>query len=119
VVYVADYSRYLPRTTKPRTTFTFTLLGSVPGSQWAMTLGALVATLPARDGKSFLADQVGFLGSIAGPGLAAIVIYLVIVSGKLTVNSLNAYGGFSAPHDVLLLRSAPPNYAAGTPQCVP
>ncbi len=92
--YVADYSRYLPRWTKPRTTFTYTLLGSVIGSQWSMTLGALVATLPALGGKSFLADQVGFLGSIAGPGLAAIAIYLVIVSGKLTVNSLNAYGGF-------------------------
>ncbi|HLT61101.1 MAG TPA: cytosine permease [Microlunatus sp.] len=92
--YVADYSRYLPRSTPPSRTFRYTLLGSVLGSQWSMTLGALVATLPARDGGTFLADQVGFLGAITGPGLAALAIYLVIVSGKLTVNSLNAYGGF-------------------------
>lgn len=41
----------------------------------------------------FLANQVGFLGSLAGPAGIALLIYLVIVVGKLAVNCLNAYGG--------------------------
>jgi len=60
----------------------------------SMTLGALVASLPLVNGKGFLDNQVGFLGELAGGGLVAILIYLVIVVGKLTVNCLNAYGGF-------------------------
>ncbi|GAA0587043.1 cytosine permease [Streptomyces crystallinus] len=89
--YVADYSRYLPRDTSARATFWSTFLGSVIGSQWAMTLGALTAAVA---GKAFLPDQVGFLGDLAGPAFLAFLIYLVIVVGKLTVNCLNAYGGF-------------------------
>ncbi|OAR23254.1 sulfonate ABC transporter substrate-binding protein [Streptomyces sp. ERV7] len=89
--YVADYSRYLPRDTSTRATFWSTFAGSVVGSQWAMTLGALTAAVA---GKAFLPDQVGFLGDLAGPAFLAFLIYLVIVVGKLTVNCLNAYGGF-------------------------
>ncbi|KIF04996.1 sulfonate ABC transporter substrate-binding protein [Streptomyces sp. RSD-27] len=89
--YVADYSRYLPRETSTRATFWSTFAGSVVGSQWAMTLGALTAAVA---GKAFLPDQVGFLGHLAGPAVLAFLVYLVIVVGKLTVNCLNAYGGF-------------------------
>ncbi|MCX2180201.1 cytosine permease [Streptomyces sp. SKN60] len=89
--YVADYSRYLPRDTSTRATFWSTFAGSVIGSQWAMTLGALTAAVA---GDAFLTDQVGFLGDLAGPAVLAVLIYLVIVVGKLTVNCLNAYGGF-------------------------
>ncbi|MFI8961967.1 purine-cytosine permease family protein [Streptomyces sp. NPDC053493] len=89
--YVADYSRYLPRHTSTRATFWSTFAGSVIGSQWAMTLGALTAAVA---GKAFLTDQVGFLGELAGPASLAFLVYLVIVVGKLTVNCLNAYGGF-------------------------
>ncbi|WP_431950694.1 purine-cytosine permease family protein [Nocardia lijiangensis] len=89
--YVADYSRYLPRGTSERTTFWSTFLGSVIGSQWSMTFGALVAAVA---GGAFLGNQVGFLGELAGPTAIAFLIYLVIVVGKLTVNVLNAYGGF-------------------------
>ncbi|MFC9793033.1 purine-cytosine permease family protein [Streptomyces sp. NPDC127584] len=89
--YVADYSRYLPRDTSTRATFWSTFAGSVIGSQWAMTLGALTAAVA---GERFLGDQVGFLGDLAGPAVLAVLIYLVIVVGKLTVNCLNAYGGF-------------------------
>lgn len=88
--YVADYSRYLPADTPARRTFTATFAGSVLGSMWAMTIGALLASIPH---SSFLDNQVGFVGELAGGGLIALVIYLVIVSGKLTINTLNAYGG--------------------------
>ncbi|WP_372404268.1 cytosine permease [Streptomyces luteireticuli] len=89
--YVADYSRYLPRSTSARATFWSAFGGSVVGSQWAMTLGALIAAVA---GDAFLSDQVGFVGDLAGPAAAALLVYLVIVTGKLTVNCLNAYGGF-------------------------
>ncbi|MPZ95145.1 MAG: cytosine permease [Propionibacteriales bacterium] len=89
--YVADYSRYLPRDTTETSTFVGTFLGSVIGSQWSMTMGALVA---AAVGDEFLASQVTFIGDLAGGGVVAVLIYLVIVTGKLAVNCLNAYGGF-------------------------
>lgn len=88
--YVADYSRYLPQDTPERTTFLATFGGSVLGSMWSMTLGALIASVPKN---GFLGNQVGFVGDLAGGGAIAFVIYCVIVVGKLTVNTLNAYGG--------------------------
>lgn len=89
--YVADYSRYLPEDTPASRTFFATLGGSVIGSMWAMAFGALVASIPH---SGFMKNQVGFLGEhLAGGGAIAFVIYLVIVTGKLTVNTLNAYGG--------------------------
>jgi NCS1 family nucleobase:cation symporter-1 len=89
--YVADYSRYLPSDTDSGKVFTATFLGSVLGAQIAMTIGALIAALA---GDAFLANQVGYLGELAGPAVIAVIIYAVIVVGKLTANTLNAYGGF-------------------------
>ncbi|MET9255371.1 cytosine permease [Streptomyces sp. NPDC003717] len=89
--YVADYSRYLPRTTSTRATFWWTLSGSALGSQWSMTFGVLVA---ASAGERFLDDQVGYVVSLGGAGLAASLLYFVIALGKLTINVLNTYGGF-------------------------
>ena len=88
--YVADYSRYLPSNTTVSSTFWSTFIGTALGAQIAMTFGVLVA---AVSGAAFLKNQVGFMGGLAGPA-AAVAIYLVIVMGKLTVNCLNAYGGF-------------------------
>ena len=87
--YVADYSRYLPSKDTGAATFWSTFLGTTIGAQLAMSFGVLVAAL----GGNFLKNQVGFMGELAGASLA-IVAYLVIVTGKLTVNCLNAYGGF-------------------------
>lgn len=89
--YVADYSRYLPRTTSGRSTFWWTLSGSAIGSQWSMTFGVLVA---ASAGDAFLANQVGYVVSLGGTGLIASCLYFVIALGKLTINVLNTYGGF-------------------------
>ncbi|MFE9367498.1 purine-cytosine permease family protein [Streptomyces sp. NPDC006978] len=89
--YVADYSRYLPRTTSGRATFWWTLSGSAVGSQWSMTFGVLVA---ASSGEAFLADQVGYVVGLGGTGLIASFLYFSIALGKLTINVLNTYGGF-------------------------
>nr|WP_203644808.1 cytosine permease [Streptomyces sp. SID14478] len=89
--YVADYSRYLPRTTSAKATFWWTLSGSALGSQWSMAFGVLVA---ASAGEKFLDDQVGYVVSLGGAGLVASLFYFVIAFGKLTINVLNTYGGF-------------------------
>ncbi|MEV6834863.1 cytosine permease [Streptomyces sp. NPDC051133] len=89
--YVADYSRYLPRTTSTRATFWWTLSGSAIGSQWSMTFGVLVA---ATAGGKFLDSQVGYVVALGGTGLVASLFYFVIALGKLTINVLNTYGGF-------------------------
>lgn len=93
--YVADYSRYLPEDTSGKRTFWYTFAGSTIGAQWAMTLGALAGGLSAAGlGGSFLKNQVGYMGDLAGGGLLALGVYIMIVTGKLTVNCLNAYGSF-------------------------
>ncbi|MFG3369953.1 purine-cytosine permease family protein [Streptomyces sp. NPDC048156] len=89
--YVADYSRYLPRTTSAKATFWWTLSGSAIGSQWSMTFGVLVA---ATAGEKFLDNQVGYVVGLGGAGIIASVLYFVIALGKLTINVLNTYGGF-------------------------
>ncbi|MHA7303934.1 purine-cytosine permease family protein [Arthrobacter sp. TMN-49] len=92
--YVADYSRYLPANTPARKTFLACMSGSVLGAQWSMTLGALFAAIPMAAGHAFLDGQVAFVGELAGGGAFAVLMYIVIVVGKLTVNTLNAYGGY-------------------------
>ncbi|MDI3402389.1 purine-cytosine permease family protein [Streptomyces cavernicola] len=89
--YVADYSRYLPRTTSGRATFWWTLAGSALGSQWSMAFGALAA---ASAGGAFVDNQVGYVIGLGGAGLIASFLYFVIALGKLTINVLNTYGGF-------------------------
>ncbi|MFE5024682.1 purine-cytosine permease family protein [Streptomyces sp. NPDC056656] len=89
--YVADYSRYLPRTTSAKATFWWTLSGSAIGSQWSMTFGVLVA---ATAGEKFLDNQVSYVVGLGGAGIIASFLYFVIALGKLTINVLNTYGGF-------------------------
>ncbi|MDN5775061.1 MAG: cytosine permease [Brevibacterium aurantiacum] len=100
--YVADYSRYLPRSTPASKTFWFTFGGSVIGSQWSMTLGALIgAAAMTETGNSFVENQVSFVGDIVGGGVYALLIFIVILLGKLTVNTLNAYGAFMCTLTIL------------------
>lgn len=89
--YVADYSRYLPAGTPGRTTFWASLAGSGLGSQWSMTFGVFAA---ASAGAAFDGNEVSYVVKLGGSGLIAVVLYLVIALGKLTVNVLNTYGGF-------------------------
>ena len=92
--YVADYSRYLPADTPAHRTFLGCFSGSVLGAQWSMILGALFASIAMPPGQDFLDQQIGFVGNLAGGGAIAVLMYVVIVVGKLTVNTLNAYGGY-------------------------
>ncbi|MFI9720174.1 purine-cytosine permease family protein [Streptomyces sp. NPDC052396] len=89
--YVADSSRYLPRTTRPSAVFWATLGGTVLGSQWSMSFGALAAAWGGGRGDDEVARVVAMGGSSA---VVAALLYFAVAFGKLTVNVLNTYGGF-------------------------
>lgn len=86
--YVADYSRYLPKTTSTQQTFWYTYLGSVIGSSWMMILGAVATVVAPKQS----ADMVSYLGQLSGN--IRILVYLLIMLGVLAINALNLYGGF-------------------------
>ncbi|WP_395679992.1 purine-cytosine permease family protein [Inquilinus sp.] len=88
--YVADYSRYLPEDTPPRRVFWMVWLGSVIGSQVAMTFGVFAAALAGdRFGHG---QQVAFIVGLGASGTVAALLYLSIAFGKITITTLNAYG---------------------------
>jgi NCS1 family nucleobase:cation symporter-1 len=89
--YVADYSRYLPRSTSAAGTFWAVGLGSVIGAQAAMVFGVFAAALA---GKGFAHHEVAFIVGLGGTGAIAALLYLSIAFGKLTITILNAYGSF-------------------------
>ncbi|HEJ8267492.1 TPA: cytosine permease [Klebsiella oxytoca] len=87
--HVADYSRYLPRSTSPGKVFFAVGSGSVIGAQIAMTVGVLAAAL--SQGK-LVGHEVDYIVGLGGTGAIATLLYLSIAFGKLTINTLNAYG---------------------------
>jgi NCS1 family nucleobase:cation symporter-1 len=89
--YVADYSRYLPRNISARGVFAAVGLGSVIGSQVAMTFGVFAAAL---GGNRFEHHEVGYIVGLGGSGAVAGVLFLSIAFSKVMVTSLNAYGSF-------------------------
>ncbi|MGU3780588.1 purine-cytosine permease family protein [Burkholderia metallica] len=90
--YVADYSRYLPRSTSPLTTFVAVGAGSVLGSQIAMTFGVFAAAIA---GSRFAGHEVTFMVDLGSGGVAivALALYLAIMLGKLIASTLCVYGG--------------------------
>lgn len=90
--YVADYSRYLPKTTSIRSCFWWTYAGSVIGSVWMMWFGSLAAALAT---KAFQGGSVGFIVGLAPSGTSGL-FFLVIILGVIAVNVLNLYGAFMA-----------------------
>ncbi|CAB3792209.1 hypothetical protein LMG28688_03455 [Paraburkholderia caffeinitolerans] len=89
--YVADYSRYLPRSTSPAKTFLAVGLGSVIGAQAAMVFGVFAAALA---GHAFAHHEVAYIVGLGASGAVAAMLYFSIAFGKLTVTTLNAYGSF-------------------------
>lgn len=90
--YVADYSRYLPRSTSISSSFWWTYGGSVIASIWMMAFGSIaVAVAGSRFENDSVRYTVGQAGSV--PALGGI-IYLLIVLGIIAANVLNLYGMF-------------------------
>ncbi|WP_248916449.1 purine-cytosine permease family protein [Pseudomonas moorei] len=89
--YVADYSRYLPRTTSAWKTFLAVGLGSVIGTQISMVFGVFVAALA---GDQFAGHEVAYIVGMGASGVVASLLFFSIVFGKVTITTLNAYGSF-------------------------
>ena len=87
--YVSDYSRYLPRDTRPSSIIASVFIGASASPAWLIPLGAWMATyLGASDALAGINetgnDAVSYLGSVL-----AIVSTLVLVATM----GLNAYSG--------------------------
>lgn len=95
--YVADYSRYLPKTTSIRACFWYTYAGNVVSSVWGMAFGAIGA---AAATNAFQHGSVGFLMGLAPPSLVW-PIFLIIVIALITDNGLNLYGSFMCSTTIL------------------
>jgi len=89
--YVADYSRYLPRSIGAGRLFFAVGLGSVLGAQVAMTFGVLAAAL---GGAQFEHHEVPYIVHLGSSGTVAALLFFCIAFGKIMVTSLNSYGSF-------------------------
>jgi NCS1 family nucleobase:cation symporter-1 len=96
--YVADYSRYLPRTTPIGKVFGAVGAGSVLGSQIAMAFGVFAAALA---GNQFEHHEVSFIVGLGSAGVIAGLLYFSIAFGKVTITCLNAYGSFMSAATVV------------------
>ncbi len=86
---VSDYSRYLPRTTKPRAIIAAVYVGASSSAIWLIALGAWLATrLGAADGLVALYDAGNAI--FAGFG---VVLALASVTALVATMGLNAYSG--------------------------
>ncbi|AUH50858.1 cytosine permease [Chromobacterium sp. ATCC 53434] len=89
--YVSDYSRYLPSATPPARVALAIGLGSALGAQIAMSLGVLVA---AVGGAAFRGHEVAYFVGLGAAGAVASALFFCVAFGKITISTLNAYGGF-------------------------
>lgn len=67
--YVSDYTRYLPKTTGPKTAFWTTYTGLVGSSVFVMILGVLLGTIAPENPLEGLSSQLGVIG------LAVLIIF--------------------------------------------
>lgn len=90
-IYVSDYSRYLPPTVKPRSTFAWTFWGSALGGIWVMFLGSWIA-VSAKDIGSNTVVDIKHVADLLFPGFGAIAL-IIAALGLISVTALNMYGG--------------------------
>jgi NCS1 family nucleobase:cation symporter-1 len=85
---VADYSRYIPKTTSTGQTFWYSYLGQALGALFVMLLGAILAVrIPG------IADNPG--ASIAGMfGRFSPVAYVIVILGVLQMNVMTLYSAY-------------------------
>jgi NCS1 family nucleobase:cation symporter-1 len=92
--YVADYSRYLPKSTKTSHTFWLTYGGTVVGAIWMMAIGAYLATqIP-----TFFDNQMAALADMfPWPKLFLVITCIAM----LFAATMNVYGTFMSAVTVL------------------
>ena len=96
--YASDYSRYLPSKTSSSKIFFSAWIGTVVGSQIAMTLGVFAAILA---GDKFAGNEVGYIVSLGANGIMASFLYFSIAFGKVTISTLNAYGSLMCLNTII------------------
>jgi purine-cytosine permease-like protein len=86
---VSDYSRYLPRETRPAHIITAVFVGATSAAIWLISLGAWLATrLGSSDGLVALHDA----GKALFPGFG-VLMALASVTALVATMGLNAYSG--------------------------
>lgn len=88
--YVADYSRYLPASTRITPTFLYTYSGIVLSGIWMMVIGAF---LQNDYPKLTVIEQIDTVSSAWG-AVFRIVVLCTLALGIVGINGLNIYGGF-------------------------
>jgi purine-cytosine permease-like protein len=87
--YVSDYSRYLPKSTKPSSIITAVFFGASGSAIWLIILGAWLAThLGASDGLVALHDA----GNAVYPGFGT-AVSIAAVAALVATMGMNAYSG--------------------------
>jgi NCS1 family nucleobase:cation symporter-1 len=93
--YVADYSRYLPSKTSMPQVFWYSYAGTVSGGAWMMILGAILSVaIP-----DFANNVGGHVAGLFGP--AALLLFVFIVYGQVSINVFNLYGAFMSTITVI------------------
>jgi nucleobase:cation symporter-1, NCS1 family len=87
--YVADYSRYLPAKTSPRSAFWHTYLGSVTGAAMFASIGAMVSMIILRTRAVGPIGPIGYLSALL-PGAAWLVV-IVLLLGTVAAATVNLY----------------------------
>jgi NCS1 family nucleobase:cation symporter-1 len=90
-IYVSDYSRYLPASTKTSATFNVTFWGSALGGIWVMFLGSWIAVSAKDIGSNTVVDLKRVADALF-PGFGTIAL-IVFGLGLISVMALNMYGG--------------------------
>lgn len=93
--YVADYSRYLPGKTSTAKVFWYSYFGTVLGGAWMMILGAILSVAIAH-----FSDNVG-LNVAQLFGVGALLLYVFVVFGQVSINVFNLYGAFMSTVTVI------------------
>jgi len=82
MVYASDYSRYLPKSTGMRRTWSYAFSGLVIGSCWTMILGALLATIAPKG------DVLQAMRIVLPIGLLWVILIVLTIT-SITHNAVN------------------------------
>src|SRR6202035_2683298 len=88
-IYVADYSRYLPRDVGTRESFWWTYIGAFIGGTWMMLVGSVAAA--ATSPKLNVAAAMEQAADAVIPGLGKVLLVGGLL-GLVTITALNFYG---------------------------
>ena len=93
MAFASDYTRYLPRTTRPGRIFGAAFGGNVIGVLWPGLLGVALASMAPQvvgNGAATVTGPVAMVTSLL-PHVLATILLIAVVIGTITANVLNIY----------------------------